>query len=310
VSEESLSNTTVWIIDTMPEPEIVYHYAAADTLMKIVRSGSVWATNVEYLNDTSEIEHFLQLVRARLPEFFKERGLEPGPYWLDDREAFDLGKWFTPPEERLPLRSLLFVASFSREADSLPQWRSYCSDGNGVSIGFNVDKLKRGSVLGGSLANDPSCFEFIDFEAIEYVDNLMSASIDSAISEAIDEATTNDYCVGLPLSSEERRHAVFNGNVGRLACVRKHVSFSAEREYRLIVQPTAPPASHVLEFRPTRSTLVPFVIVHLENPFIDHVVVGPTANMDLSLQAVSAFLRRNSISAPVVPSTIPFRDVR
>jgi hypothetical protein len=42
--------------------------------------------------------------------------------------------------------------------------------------------------------------------------------------------------------------------------------------------------------------------------FIDRVVVGPTANMDLSIDAVSSFFKSLQIHVEVAPSTIPFRD--
>lgn len=38
----------------------------------------------------------------------------------------------------------VFVASFSKEGDSLPQWRGYGSNGQGVAIGFLPAALKSG----------------------------------------------------------------------------------------------------------------------------------------------------------------------
>jgi hypothetical protein len=42
--------------------------------------------------------------------------------------------------------------------------------------------------------------------------------------------------------------------------------------------------------------------------FIDQVVIGPTANMDLSVAAVASFFRKQSMAVEVVSSNIPYRD--
>ena len=295
----------------LPEPEIVYHYTTVDAMMKIVQSRSIWATNMDYLNDTTEQEHFLALVRDRLPGFLHDRGIK-GPYHFDNREVFDLGKWFTPPDERLPLHNLIFIASFSGEPDSLAQWRSYCPDGNGVAIGFSVAELKKAWVLDKALTekDDTTSYESNDFRAVEYIDKSMTDSIDSVIAEAIKSAEEGDFCIGLPVTSEERRHARFNGILRNEACTKKHASFHHENEYRLVVQPTAPPESNTLRFRSTRTTLVPFVVVHLEGRFVERVVVGPTSNMGLSVQAVRAFFAQKLMCPDVASSAVPFRDIR
>ena len=94
-------------------PEIVYHYTSMDAMMKIANDGSIWATSVLYLNDVSEQEFYLELVRKYLPEY---RKLHP-----EDSSIFCNIE--TPGSADFTQRP--FVASFSYEGDSLSQWRSY-----------------------------------------------------------------------------------------------------------------------------------------------------------------------------------------
>jgi hypothetical protein len=42
--------------------------------------------------------------------------------------------------------------------------------------------------------------------------------------------------------------------------------------------------------------------------FIDRLVIGPTANKSLSLDAVSSFFKKKELHVEVVSSTIPYRD--
>jgi hypothetical protein len=40
------------------------------------------------------------------------------------------------------MRTMVYVTSFSEERDQLSQWRGYCGNAAGFSIGFNLAKLK------------------------------------------------------------------------------------------------------------------------------------------------------------------------
>jgi Protein of unknown function (DUF2971) len=294
------------------EPEVVYHYTSMDTMMKIVHSESIWATSINYLNDVSEGDHFRHLIRRRIPAYVREHPLE------------DLGilKTFvnTPNPPALDtFAARPCVASFSQDSDSLPQWRSYCPNGNGVAVGFRFDCLLRAFVKpkedssGSELPPKPS----VTYAKVDYVDSFGVEILDKEIALAVALSKVEGYPVPAVL---------FKGVIDHIACFKKHPSFSNEREYRLLVNVFGNRSN--FEFRATRSTLVPYIPVsiprrHSRYPdstepimsplagrwdFIDRVVVGPAANKNLSLDAVSVFFQRNGMQVEVVPSAIPFRD--
>ena len=47
-------------------PETLYHYTTQDGLLGIVRSGELWATNVQYMNDRREFFVALETAAERL----------------------------------------------------------------------------------------------------------------------------------------------------------------------------------------------------------------------------------------------------
>jgi hypothetical protein len=52
-------------------PAILYHYTAADGLLGMLQSHQIWATNVRFINDRSELDYGINLVcrvfeRARM----------------------------------------------------------------------------------------------------------------------------------------------------------------------------------------------------------------------------------------------------
>src|SRR5450631_1766831 len=117
------------MLNVLSDPDVVYHYTSAATLLEIVKSGSIWATNLEYLNDVSESRHCIDALRRRVTNYLARNPSDFGEVLQSALE--NAGSGFELP----------YVASFSRVQDSLPLWRSYCPNGNGVSVGFKLSAL-------------------------------------------------------------------------------------------------------------------------------------------------------------------------
>jgi hypothetical protein len=298
------------------DPEVLYHYTSMETMLKIVERAELWASSINYLNDTSEGDHFLTLVRARLPDYLSIH-----------QDNGDVLEELVPESatDSLGFEARPYVVSLSVDGDSLPQWRSYCTEGNGVAVGLRVECLRRAFLdvedrPDRSSSNDwvSSCF----LKRIDYVDASHLSFIDPAIEECLDFSK---------LLFERHPHysrgLYFKSLIQRIACFTKQPSFRNENEYRLLVDQVLA-RRDLLRFRPTRSTLRPYIPVkvpkrhsshaHVDGPimsalagrwdFIDRVVIGPTPSMPLSVDAVSSFFKAQQLQVQVEPSSIPFRD--
>jgi hypothetical protein len=304
------------------EPEVVYHYTSIDTMIKIVKTASIWATSISYLNDTSEMEHYLKLVREWIAVYRQTGALDDELIFDDFLNGSDLGFEDRP-----------FVSSFSKQDDSLPQWRSYCPQGNGVAVGFRVNCLKRSFL---EEDNSPKVFvsfrprlsfrkiDYLDASGVQSLDDDIKAAIGESFRNAAEDRDRNQPSLYFNIATPPSQY--FKTIIEGLASFKKHPSFVNEHEYRLLVDGIFWQRRH-LEFRTTRSTLVPYVSVgiplrdsrHPDKPvlrpiqggrwdFIDRVVIGPTANSALSRAAVSAFFEKNEMQVEVVSSAIPYRD--
>lgn len=95
----------------------LYHYTSLDGAHKILTGGSLWASSIRHLNDTSEL-----------------------------RYAFEVGceTFGLPPAYAESFDHICYVACFSADGgDSLSQWRAYGGHGTGVSLGFDRFGLER-----------------------------------------------------------------------------------------------------------------------------------------------------------------------
>jgi hypothetical protein len=211
--------------------------------------------------------------------------------------------------ERVESQSDVFVASFSSNGDSLPQWRGYCSIGSGVSIGF-----RSSSLLGSVLEVDDEVFKEDDDGGISrglmkcaYTDNekrnILSQQLDSYISIA---RGTHPYL------KPNRSRTILSSVVDLCSPSFKHESFKEEEEWREVVDCQYPqiPKRH---FRPGLSTLVPYITLDVaaKNPskYISHVFIAPTPHEELARMAVEKLLRSRGLDGVKVENSAnPYRS--
>ena len=121
----------------MEESEkILFHYTSLKGIIGIISSKAIWATNILYLNDASELNYSLGLLKEEIVGFQKVIGNALIPEYAFYTQMIDNIYEFIPSES-----FAFFVSSFSEEKDLLSQWRGYCPEGIGFSIGFNLDRL-------------------------------------------------------------------------------------------------------------------------------------------------------------------------
>jgi hypothetical protein len=115
-------------------PEVLYHYTSAAGLHGILSGKKLWASNVLFLNDVSEVMYGRQLVA---------RVLEPR------RDKIPIYDAFTG-DSLLGLGETwhIYTACFCENGDLLSQWRGYGAKGDGYSVGM------RRSILN-ALAGEP-----------------------------------------------------------------------------------------------------------------------------------------------------------
>lgn len=101
----------------------VYHYTSMEKLLKILDTQELWASEIRYLNDTTELGLALERAlkelenrAARYEQGHEKTFLEAGFRYVQEA-VINFGKHM--------LEANVFVISFSEDPDSLSQWRAY-----------------------------------------------------------------------------------------------------------------------------------------------------------------------------------------
>ena len=111
---------------------VVYHYTDPKGLIGILSESQLWATDIRFLNDSSELRYAEELQRKILQEIISESPDGSLQKKLAEKTL----------EDRLDLRGDTYVVCFCAKDDLLTQWKAYGSSGSGFSIGFDREKLK------------------------------------------------------------------------------------------------------------------------------------------------------------------------
>lgn len=266
------------------EPEFVYHYTTPQGFLGITDSKSIWATNIHYLNDNKEFLHAIELFKTELR---KRKKQEP-----DKSELYDfLSNSFSNIEHLK-----LFVCSFTEEGDLLSQWRGYCPNGGGVSLGFDFKAVKK------SAQAQNYQFGPCIYDAQEKI-----AVISNILNEVLPEI---EKIIGVTPENEVRGY--FYSKAITVAPFMKHLSFKEEKEWRCSLFPSSHQIKAV-KYRTLPSLIVPYHEIRLDvgsNFKLSRIIVGPSEHIELQNHSISDVLHVKGIEwGQLTHSAAPYRTL-
>ncbi len=291
----------------MNNDKIVYHYTSLEGLIAIINSQRIWATDILYLNDASEFKYSKNILyeevkklRKKDPRFKLTKNFDDSlGYFFYEILEENIEKLF--PSEHFSF----YLCSFSEEKDLLSQWRGYCQNGIGFSIGFSLDRLKD-NFKQASFTISQCIYD--KKEQIDLINGLLkkaSAKFISEIRNSIDKKDAWD-------TKSKYLALEFISQFIKLAPAFKHPQFIEEKEWRVISSLQTPKVTKLLRFRPGKTMIIPYVEFFLPvedgKLMIDEIVIGPTNDNLLSVSSLKLLLMsKNVICRKISSSTIPYR---
>jgi len=267
-----------------PPADTLYHYTSLAGMLGIVDSGVLRASDIRYMNDSTELRHTLELLRQHISQRISAGTDYPGL-------LNQLQEWLS---NRIVGGPLVFGASFRANGNLLSQWRGYSVHGKGVSLGFNPQHIM-------------ACARAQHFQVGKCL-------YDSAEQSRLIEQLV-DAVEGVAAGMGERSGAVqgpegeswydvfehIEEDLLRIAAILKHPSFEEEQEWRIVSPVFSGCQGRPIHFREGASMLVPYYTFELKTAVdgdlvLDHVFVGPTSNAVLSLNSVELYLAKQNAS--------------
>ncbi len=276
----------------------LYHYTSLDGLRGIIDSGAIWASEIRYVNDASEMQNMASILL-----FETNRRISKGTDNYKILEQF--GRWLS---NRLTDGHMLFVASFTENGNLLSQWRGYCPAGKGVSVGFDQEYII-------------TCAKAQAFEIGKCIYNtkekesIRGKVIDAIVALAESTGENNDPSKRHPTESYYGIFEACEDTLLRISSLIKHTSFEEEQEWRAISPIVKNYVKTPIQYREGVSMLVPYTNFDLSNSghtkiSIQGIYLGPTPNINLSMGSLSKYLSIRGVSPKdgIRYSDIPYRS--
>lgn len=303
-----------------------YHYTNQLGLLGILKTKKIWASNILFLNDAAELEYAFNLakdvilVRPKLLSSQKEIDDETDgirEFMSEFNEALEslllsgLKSFFQVLPDTRAFGNI-YVCSFSEAGNLLSQWRGYCENGNGFSLGFDSDSLHK-LAQSRNLKFLKCIYDYSEQE--EIIRNLFSKSITGSKVEISNVVKVNDSSSVFTdkiKSVVSKTVKIFFENFLDIAPILKHPSFREEQEWRFVEKPERY-FDENLKFRESTSFIIPYREIPLSDQSnelpLRRIYIGPSPNKDLSEISVNAYLKTIGIkNCSVKKSEIPFRE--
>ena len=288
----SLTSLAVRLYIDRPTSNL-YHYTSLGSILKIVPTSLLHATDARFLTDASEMRVIVENLKFAMsnvtdPDDFTARVHAELRAWLENRLS-ELGH-------------AVFVACFTQNGNLLSQWRSYCDPGKGLSIGFNPDKLAstaqaQGFTVGKCIY-DPKRQKEIAAEVLSVIELQAKLMFPDAAERG-------------PFAPA---FAAVEADLLNIAVLFKDNAFREEDEWRVVSPVISDYVNSAINFREGRSLLTPYVNFNLPTSTkgtvdFEHVWLGPTPHRNAALVAVTEYFSRHG-SAPrlgIGYCNIPYR---
>lgn len=284
--------------------KILYHYTSLEGLLGIIKDKAIWATNILYLNDASELKYSIDLLKEELIQY--------GKLHLKNR-IIDIDSKIEHIFYEIVMENIanlipktapfsFFICSFSEEKDLLSQWRGYCPKGIGFSLGFKFSKLRESAK---PFRFEPCIYE--EEKQISEIRNIIKITSSQFATEIEPNWKEAWDLKGKQLAADLILKFM------ELAPTFKHPKFKEEKEWRIIASLQTKKSTELIKFRPGQSMIVPYIELpipkEVENLVINHIVVGPSHEPILSKGSVEMLLKSKNVKFDEVQySTIPYRN--
>lgn len=290
-------------------PERLFHYTTAMGLKGILDSGRLWATHYRFLNDESEVDYGMFVVKACADSLKAVHHDELTNQFLD----IILGS-VNPFDGMVDC----YIACFCTEDDLLNQWRDYGGGDGGYALGFKTrsigrrieridmreyHKNKENIFVLRKVIYDPERQHALVRQVLELTIKALKKSAANASAEAIVYQIA--HCAGFVRQSLADYLISF-----------KHPAFKVEQEWRLCHMANPRDCPHV-QFRDGQFGLTPYVTLDPRTGFgvlagklpLESITHAPTKNADNVRFALNLLLQGKGYNfVQVTGSVLPIRS--
>lgn len=277
----------------------LYHYTTGAGLLGMLKDYSadnpnltMRATHYMYMNDPKEYSYGQEICLDIIDEIEEELGINE-----DNRikkiVTSDVFQEAYRCASRQVKGNIPYLISLSKAEDSLHMWNMYATNGNGIAIKFNEEKLRKSHYL-------KSCSYYQDKENSKNIYD----KIKQEIIELYDQLNKNDKKKRTGIEKATYISSIICYVVGTRI---KHIAYADEQEVRITPQVRVKDQE---KFRDKNGLIVPYVDYTIPFDCVENILVGPTADFNRVSESILLLLNNKGIEwdeDKIIKSKVPYR---
>lgn len=285
-----------------PPTRGIYHYTDANAFLNIMQKKELWATHINFMNDSFEGligYNILDKILKYKKEFKKN----------DEKEIKQLNHLLNDLKQNLDTINI-FIVSFTSSQDDLNQWRGYAETPNGLNIKFNSSLLSENIISSKNIDSIISAIQKIVFEKkpLEEIFLLMPCLYKEDMQSSLLYDLKNQI-----LNNNTDFFDSDAYNAAKLLIFftpfLKEKSFKDEKEWRLAI--FLPKSSNKICYRIGKSSIIPFYKFSFNPDSVTGVKLGPARpDKKLIKTSVEFFVNKGlqQKNIEITESKIPYRN--
>ena len=207
-----------------PRKKVWAHYCSLESAYHILGKGMMFASDLSYMNDTSELTFGIDVLMSALKKIAEKKRLPSGfRKWL--QQIINNDTQLRSSLEQAPV----YISCFCSEEDTLNQWRAYGDNGKGVCIVFDFNKTL--NELGEGLSDG---FIMDDVKYLSLDDNHRKKEWKKVIKDIEEQFRDIYYESNNANASIEQIFNYLTPRLRRLIRFCKNDKFSEEKERRQV----------------------------------------------------------------------------
>lgn len=240
----------------------LFHYTNGAALLNIIKHQKLWLTHINYLNDTSEFIHGLDIIGCYVNKMIDDEKIREELHLIKEKSSNLID---------------YYICSFSTAPDLLSQWRGYCPLNGGYAIEFDHELLIRGM---GEYYSLNQCI-YTEHEKQEKASTKVLNNKEK-LYNSYSKYGENDHKIDFFIHAL----AMFS-----IATYFKNESFKEEAEYRLTTLETSFIQKNLMMFREKNGVLIPYIEEKFDHNAIKSVWVGPMRDQDLAEKSIEMLFK-------------------
>ena len=286
-------------------PSVLFHYTHPSSLLSIMESQYVFATERSFLNDPEEFEWGSKLIRN-----FASRRMRKFPSEYQDvvKKAIS-GDTLS--------NFLFFVFSLSENPDLLSQWRAYAKNGEGFCLGLDGLALRSRAGFG---ENSQTPIPYEEQKKMCFFYHLLPVVYEKSEQESIIEQfiTAGFQCWEKNFNPKDDKSKflfclIFQHRLKEILISFKNPGYREEKEWRIVS--CIHNMDEKIMFRSGSHGIIPFIKLNLcpqeslpdTKLSITSIWVGPNQQHANSRKSLELYLKRKFSTIEVIESKIKYR---